>query len=136
MARTQCIPVRVRVPARIGARLSLIRLSNGHGSGPLDMPLGMPLSTVCRAQPLSPNTLLRWDDDIPVPLTINLMNISTATVACVFFVLVHKPCFFAVISVQISPALCSNSLFSSEIAHSCVSCGNKSGCVASRSRSS
>ena len=88
MARTRSIPVHVRAPARIRARLSVIRLSNGHGLGPLDMPLGMPLSTVRRAQPLSPNTLLRWDDDIPVPLTINFMNISAATAACVFFVLV------------------------------------------------
>ena len=116
MARTRCIPVRVRSLARIQARLSLIRLSNGHGSGPLGMPLGMPLSTVCRAQSLSPNTLLRWDDDIPVPLTIDFMNISAATAACVFCVLACKPCFFAAISVQIAPAFCSSSLISSEIA--------------------
>ena len=62
---------------RIQARLSVIRLSNGHGLGPLDMPF----STVCRAQPLSPNTLLQWDDDLLVPLTINFMNISAATAA-------------------------------------------------------
>ena len=134
MARTRCIPDRVRSLPRIRARLSLIRSSNGHGSGPLVMPLGKPLSTVRRAQPLSPNTLLRWDDDIPVPLTIDFMNISAATAACVFCVLVCKPCFFAAMSVRIAPALCSSSLFSSEIAHSCVSYGNKSGCVASRSR--
>ena len=54
MARTRYIPVRVRSLARIRARLSLIRLSNGHGSGPLVMPLGMTLSTVRRVQPLSP----------------------------------------------------------------------------------
>ena len=106
MALTRSIPVRVRSLSRIRARLSVIRSSNGHGSGPLDMPLSTPLSTVRRAQPLSPNTLLRWDDDIPVPLTIDFMNIRAATAACVFCLLVCKPCFFAAISVRIAPALC------------------------------
>ena len=89
----------------------------------------MPLPTVRRAQPLSPNTLLRWDVDLllVVPLTIDLMNIRAATAACVFRCVSDKPVFVAANSVRIAPAFRSTSFVSLLIPHSWDSCGNSAG---------
>ena len=65
----------------------------------------MHFSTLHRAQPLSPNTLLRWDDDFQVPLVINFNTSSAATAVCMFLVTLGMLVFITAISVQIASAL-------------------------------
>ena len=96
----------------------------------------LPLSPVCRGLPLSPNTLLQWDDNSRVHRSIVLVNRKSAMEAWFFLVAFINSFWSISITLTTAPAFAITYASSSDTlsAHSCD--GSRSGWLLSLSTSS